>query len=268
MKFLTYLLCILSLVFFVSCDDPNDPVIVSVGKTKLKLSEVKRMVPEWDIWGDQERLLFLERWIDEEVVYQEAVENNVLADSTLAKMIEMTTRKVVVDYYLQGFLDTMVVGDAEKVDFYQKNRDLYVNGKHRVSGAILVFPDWKSASIFYKDNKTKRFDSVPTNNSLIKRVVPFESVDESPDPCVLPSIREIGDGRITAMKVCDGSAKIALVTSHLDSADLKPFEDVADDVTSRAWLEHQKVVIDRLKSQWKSLRLVFQKTNVFTQKDK
>lgn len=268
MKFLSYLLCVLSLVLLVSCEDPNDPVIVSVGKTKLKLSEVKSLAPEWDTWGDQERLLFLERWIDEEVVYQEAVDNKVLEDTNLLKLIEMTKRKVVVDHYLQSFLDTMVVGDGEKVDFYHKNHDLYVNGKFRITGAIITFPDWKSASIFYKENKSKRFDAVPIYNHLIKKVYPFESVDVSPDSCMIQSLRNVVDGRISAMKVCDGEAKIALITSHLDSADLRPFEEVADDVTTRTWVEHQKVVVDRLKNQWKSSRLVFQKTNVFTEKDK
>lgn len=268
MKILTYLLCALSLVLLVSCEDPNDPVIVSVGKTKLKLSDAKSMAPEWDTWSDHERLLFLEHWIDEEVIYQEAVDNHALEDTSLIKLIEMTTRKVVVDYYMQSYLDTMVVGDAEKIDFYHKNHDLYVNGKYRITGAIMTFPDWKSASIFYKDNKSKRFDAVPIYNHLIKKVFPFESVEENPDSCLISSVRDISIGRITAMKVCDGEAKIALVTSRLDSTDLKPFEEVAEDVATRTWIEHQKVVVDRLKSQWKTKRLVFQKANVFTEKDK
>jgi len=69
------------------------------------------------------------------------------------------------------------------------------------------------------------------------------------------------------MKACEGALKIAVVVKRLDSADVLPFEEVAEDVRTRAWLEHQKIVLDRLKKEWKSSRPIFMKTNVF-EKDK
>ena len=47
--------------------------MVSVGETKLRQAELYRLVPEWDYMTDREKLTFLEHWIDEETIYQEAM---------------------------------------------------------------------------------------------------------------------------------------------------------------------------------------------------
>jgi hypothetical protein len=246
----------------------KDPVIVTVGDSKLHQSEIYTYAPDWDSWGDNERILFLQRWIDEELIYQQAVKNGILKDTTLIRALERTKRKIVADYYMQTFLDTMLVSDGEKIDFYHKNKNLYLNGKTSVSGAILSFADWKSAVIYYKEFKNTKFESIPPNHRLIKRMREFDGVDKTPDPCMIPSIRRAVVGRISPMKVCDGAAKIAVVTSRLDSADARPLDEVIEDVSMQAWVEHQNVVLKRLKDEWKTGIPIITKMNVLSEKEK
>jgi len=267
MKSVIRILLAFSLVMLAACKT-KDPVIVTVGDSKLHQSEVYTYAPDWDSWGDRERILFLQRWIDEELVYQQAVKAGALKDSVLIRMIERTKRKIVADYFMQSYLDTMIVSDVEKIDFYHKNQDLYLNGKTTVSGAILTFADWKSAVIYYKEFKNTKFESIPPNHRLVKRMREFDGVDETPDPCMIPSIRRAVVGRITPMKVCDGAAKIAVVTSKLDSADARPLDEVIDDVSMHAWVEHQNTVVKRLKDEWKTGIPIITKMNVLSEKEK
>lgn len=267
MKSVIRILLAFSLVMLAACKT-KDPVIVTVGDSKLHQSEVYTYAPDWDSWGDRERILFLQRWIDEELVYQQAVKAGALKDSVLIRMIERTKRKIVADYFMQSYLDTMIVSDVEKIDFYHKNQDLYLNGKTTVSGAILTFADWKSAVIYYKEFKNTKFESIPPNHRLVKRMREFDGVDETPDPCIIPSIRRAVVGRITPMKVCDGAAKIAVVTNRLDSADARPLDEVIEDVSMQAWMEHQNVVLKRLKDEWKTGIPIITKINVFSEKEK
>ena len=58
-----------------------------MGESKLRESEVYRLVPEWDYMTDREKLTFLEHWIDEETIYQEAVANGMLKDEDLQAQI-------------------------------------------------------------------------------------------------------------------------------------------------------------------------------------
>ena len=126
MNFLVRILCVFSLLLLAACDfsfGKDDPVIVSVGSAKLTQSMVHKLVPQWDSLDDRGKLAFLEHWIDEEVIYQEAMDAKITNDTVLSQQIESTVRKMVVDYYLQTFADTMMVGDAEKLNYYQEHQD-------------------------------------------------------------------------------------------------------------------------------------------------
>ena len=129
-KCLLFALSLCSLVALAGCDLPfklpfgkEDPVVVSVGKVNLTQSKLLSMVPNWNSLDDRTRLAFLEHWIDEEVAYQEAMDAGIMSDSVLSGQIESTVRKLVVDYYLQTFADTMLIGDAEKLNYYQEHRE-------------------------------------------------------------------------------------------------------------------------------------------------
>lgn len=263
MKFCLRLICLLAFAVISACSNSDDPVVVSVGSTKLHLSEIRTMAPEWDSWGNQERLSFLDHWIDEEIIFQEAESKGVLDDSALALQIESMVRKMTVDYFLQTFTDSMLVTDAEKQEYYKSHPEQFLRGKTVASGAILYFSEWQNGNTYYKGHKNTVYDSIPHAHYLVKKIVPFDSVETTPDSCLIPNLQEIEVGHLSQMKVCGGALKIAVVVSRLDSADVLPFEEVAEDVQTRAWLVHQKVVLDRLKKDWKSSRPIFMKTNVF-----
>lgn len=270
MNLFSRIFCFLILLVFVACDMPfvkDDQVVVSVGEKKLYESDVRRMIPEWDSLNDRAKLAFLERWIDEETIYQEAVQNGILDDTLLQRQIEQTVRKMIVDHFLQGFADTMMVGDAERLDYYKNHPENYLRGKTLVSGALIYFKDWQAADLYYKGHKNTVYDSMPNPHYLVKKIETFDSVTVSPDSCMIPSITEATLGKLSVMKVCGGALKMAVVVSRLDSADVLPFAEVAEDVAASAWVEHQKVVMDRLKKQWKNTRPIFSKVNVFSEKE-
>ncbi len=260
-----------SLVLLAGCDVPfskDDPVVVSVGEAKLRESQIRSVAPEWDSWTDREKLTFLEHWIDEETIYQEAVMNGVLEDSALQEQIQRTVRKMTVDHFLQGFADTMMVGDAERLDYYHAHPELFVRGRTMVKGALLYFKDWQSADLYYRGHKKQVYDSLPAEHYLIKKIEVFDSASVTPDSCMIPSIAEVELGKLSVMKVCGGALKMSVVVSRLDSADVLPYAEVAEDVAARAWVVHQKEVLRRLKTEWKKARPIFSQMNVFSEKER
>ena len=264
MKTLFRIFCVLVLLTVAACDlmrEKNDPVVVSVGDSKLYLSDIKKQAPEWESWTDRERLAFLERWIDEETMFQEAQLKGVDSDPILSMQIEQTVRKMVVDRFLQGFEDTMVVSDAERIDYYNAHKEQYLRGTTRITGAQLFFKDWTSADTYYKGHKALEYDSLPAEHYLVKKIEPFDS-------CMIADIREVTIGKLLPMKVCSGALKMVVVTQKLDSADILPYDEVAETVATQAWLEHRKAVRERLKKEWKMSRPIFSQTDVFSKKDK
>ncbi len=274
MKYLTRFLSVVGLAFLsvmAGCNSPfseEDPVVVSVGETKLRQSAVYRLVPEWDYLSDREKLTFLEHWIDEETIYQEAMAKGFWKDSTLQEQIRRTERKLTVDYYLQTFADTMMLGDTEKLDYYHAHPEFFVRGRNLLTGSILYFKDWQMAEMYYKGHRKLTYETYAANSWMVKRIENFDTVAVSPDSCILPSFTDVEFGKLSQVKLCGGQLKAVVVLSRLDSADVLPYAEVAEDVAARAWVEHQKTVLSRLKKEWKKVRPIFSQMNVFGEKDK
>jgi hypothetical protein len=274
MKYLTRFLSVVSLAFLsviAGCNSPfseDDPVVVSVGESKLRQSAVYRLVPEWDYLSDREKLTFLEHWIDEETIYQEALAKGFWKDPALQEQIKRTERKLTVDYYLQTFADTMMLGDTEKLDYYHAHPEFFVRGRNLLTGSILYFKDWQMAEMYYKGHRKLTYETYPANSWMVKRIENFDTVAVSPDSCILPSFTDVEFGKLSQVKLCGGQLKAVVVLSRLDSADVLPYAEVAEDVAARAWVEHQKTVLSRLKKEWKKARPIFSQMNVFSEKDK
>jgi hypothetical protein len=74
-------------------------------------------------------------------------------------------------------------------------------------------------------------------------------------------------GKLSVMRYCGGALKMAIVTERLDSAEVRPYKDVAEDVSNMVWLEHRNTVMERLKKEWKMKRPIFSKSTVFSEKE-
>ena len=271
MFFLKKIIVLCVVLVLVGCELPfgkDDPVIVSVGDTKLRISEIQKMFPEWNSWTDREKLAFLEHWIEEETIFQEAQNAGIDKDPILSMQIDQTVRKMIVDRFMQSFEDTMVVGDAEKIDYYNAHKDLYLRGVTMISGAQIYFKDWTSADAYYKGHKTEVYDSLPKEHYLVKKIEPFDSISSTPDSCLIADFSSITVGKLSPMKFCSGALKMYVVTEKLDSMDVLPYEEVVESVSTQAWLEHRKKVRERLKREWKNSRPIFSQTNVFSEKVK
>ncbi|MCF0216276.1 MAG: hypothetical protein HUK21_07365 [Fibrobacteraceae bacterium] len=275
MNLLRVLFFTLFAALLVSCNAPfgdEDPVVVSVGDSRLTLSQIKSRIPEWDSWNDRSKLGFLQHWIDEETIYQEALESGVMEDSSLNVQLEAMTRKLIVDHFLHTFADTIMVGDGEKIDYYNKHKDMYLRGKTTYSGAVLAFSDWKNALAFYKRVKDSVFTVVPDSAQMasvagLKKVEVMDDVEGKPDSCLAPDFEAAKVGKLQPMKLCKGAIRMYVITQRLDSADTRPYEEVAEDVRMETWLEHKNVVMERLMKQWKTERPIFYKTGVFKEKE-
>lgn len=271
MNLFKYVLCVSFFLFFIACDSSfgkDESVVVSVGNSKLCKSDIKKMIPDWDSKSNQDRLKFLELWINEETIYQEAILNGVDKDSVLNVQIEQTIRKMIVDRFLQSFEDTMMVSDAEKIDFYHAHHDLFLRGETLISGAMLFFKNWQDANTYYKKYKDQIFDSIPSAHYTVKKIELFDSLKVNPDTCMIANRDSVIVGKLSPMKLCNGALKMVVVTQKLDSTDILPYEEVASNVETLAWVEHRKVMMDSLKKEWKKSRPIFSKTDVFLDKDK
>ena len=103
MRYFLMLFCALSLL---GCKS-SDPVLASVGKKDLKLSDARFINPVWDYLPDSSRLRFVEDWVSEVVLYEEAVAHGVDQDPATKRILDLSRRKIIVDRLEMKLLDTL-----------------------------------------------------------------------------------------------------------------------------------------------------------------
>jgi hypothetical protein len=101
-----YLLALFCALCLLGCKS-SDPVLASVGKKDLKLSDARFMNPVWDYLPDSSRLRFVEDWVSEVVLYEEAVAHGVDQDPATKRILDLSRRKIIVDRLEMNLLDTL-----------------------------------------------------------------------------------------------------------------------------------------------------------------
>ena len=101
-----YLLALFCALCLLGCKS-SDPVLASVGKKDLKLSDARFMNPVRDYLPDSSRLRFVEDWVSEVVLYEEAVAHGVDQDPATKRILDLSRRKIIVDRLEMKLLDTL-----------------------------------------------------------------------------------------------------------------------------------------------------------------
>lgn len=263
MKFLVLFLSILTLS---GCDLPwvdKDPVIVTVGDVKLKTSDLRAKVAGWDTLSNREQIAWVESWIEEEVLYQEALNHGIHREKRIREILYLTERKIVVESFIAKMTDTLSIDPRGARLFYDEHPELFLYNKWLWSGFVVSYTDWKWASNYHKSKGEKVFSSLPDADFRLKKREAFDSLVETPDSCLTEDLRELPLGTLSIPKLCDGLFKSIVITHRQDSASVVPFEQVKDQAEDFAQLQKKRDLLTSLKTDLKKKRPIFSNPQLF-----
>lgn len=261
MKFL--IIC-LSLLTLWGCDLTKDPVVVTVGDVKLTESDLRAKVSGWDSLSNREQIAWVEAWIDEEVLFQEALKQGLHKEKRIKKLLDLTERKIVVEAFISKVTDSLSMDSQDAQNYYDSHQESFLYDKWLWSGYILTYTDWKWGASYYKSKKENVFNATPSDDFRLKKKVPFLSVAETPDSCLAVDLREISLGSLSVPKVCDGAIKSIVVTSRQDSGAVIPFDVVKDQAHALAQIQKQRDALTSLKVALKKKRPIFSNPQLFS----
>lgn len=252
-------LMLLTATLLLGCEILEDrtDVLVQVGTSRLTLHSVREKIPSWDSLTAEQQANYLKSWVDEELLYQAALQKNIDKEKDVAEAIQQAGRKIVIERLVSDLTDTMQVREKEIRDFYLEHPEQFLNGVHRYSVAIISYPSWKLGDSYFRGKKNVTFDKLPVADYRVKKIENFEMVTESPDSCLVPDLRDLKEGVLTGFKVCNGALKSILVYDHQDSADVRPFEEVEENVIALLYLKKKKELMETFRSEQKKKIAVF-----------
>lgn len=235
----------------------HGPAVVQVGKSRLTLADLREMIPSWDSLSTDEQAKQLKAWVDEELLYQAALDSKIDDNPDVAKAVENAKRKIITTAYLSAVNDSIKVSKEEVHAYYESHQQDFLRGRYRWTGVIVSYPKWDIGYEYFKAKKNERFTDAPKMDYRIKSIEPFENVLETPDSCLAADLRKVETGVLEGFKVCGRSLKSLIVLSFEDSAAVKPFDEVADEAMILTRLEKRKARMEDLRLELKKKTPVF-----------
>jgi hypothetical protein len=253
------LLFLVLISFFLGCDflEEKGSVLVQVGESCLTLQKIQGKVPGWDSLSVEQQSEFLKTWVDEELLYQAALQQKLDKRQDVASTIERAKRKIVIDYLVNELTDSITLSEKEVEKFYEENTDKFLYGKHLYSLAILSYPSWNLGDLYFRGKKNTRFDRAPSADYRVRKIESFEMVTESPDSCLVEDLRSLQLGVLTNFKVCGNALKSVVLYAKEDSAATRPFENVKEEAAVLLRLEKRKQLMEKFRAEQKKKIAVF-----------
>jgi len=143
----TRFLVVLLIVSFFACSkqkEEADQVIVSVGDQKLTWKMLSRDIPD-NLKGKMSReeiSVYIQQWIDQELLYQAAVRMGMDLDADYFQELEKMKKELLVRKFLENYLltkDAQVL-EEEALAFYDKNKDTFMVPKTEIHALHILVP--------------------------------------------------------------------------------------------------------------------------------
>lgn len=125
------------------CGGKKETVIARVNGAKLTLEDLYAEVPKYylDSITQEQKLQFVERWINGEVLYQEALRRGLQRDAQLKEKLRAAEKNILIAELIQRELQRRVqVTEEEARQYYQSHLDEFTRAADEVRASQILVP--------------------------------------------------------------------------------------------------------------------------------
>jgi len=128
-KQINYILQVLLLVSILSCDTKEkqkEIIVAEVGSSKLTEKQLNRIF-KIDSRSSESQEEIIRNWTETELLYQAAMENNLLDENNFYKIIEQSEKKLAASYVILDYLkrNKMEIRKEDLVKYFLANKENY-----------------------------------------------------------------------------------------------------------------------------------------------
>jgi peptidyl-prolyl cis-trans isomerase C len=122
---LTSIFCLLIIIFISGCKN-SEPAIASVGASKLTKKELSIQIPQGAQLTKENVSTLIEKWINTELLYQEAKKQKLDKDETLQVQLKQLEKEMFVNKLLEKEMANITVSRQEIFDYFTKHKDEFL----------------------------------------------------------------------------------------------------------------------------------------------
>jgi parvulin-like peptidyl-prolyl isomerase len=234
-------------------------VLAQVGNSTLTLEELRESFPaEFEQLIRREQYLdFIKRWMDDEVVYQQALKANLEKDSLVGRKLEKLRRKLLIEEFLARENATEMFEPDEMAmnQYYEMHKEEFRRKVPEVKFAQMRVQTNKQAMDLRAKAARTDFLAVAAANSMdpvpeAYSSIPFKKQTEFP-PCLSQDIAATGIGAVTYPIACPDGFYLVKVIERQDAGSLVPFGEAKEEISGILIMERKDKLMDGKISKFK-----------------
>ena len=221
-------------------------VLAQVDQSRLTLEELRETFPlEYEkVLSREQYLDFIQRWIDDEAVFQEALKRKLDQDPAIRKKLDRLRRKVLIEELL-----AREVGDEEfepdegsMTRYYEMHKDEFRRKEPEFSYAAIRLGSLKEALAVRAQTKNEDFLVLAARHSSEPAeeipVFPFRKPSEIP-ACIFEALSEAKPGWISTPISCQDGVYIVKLLETLEAGSLFPFAEARPIISGQLAMGHK-----------------------------
>lgn len=248
--------------FLAGCDKGGEKgtVLAQVGNATLTLEELRESFPaEYEQLIRREQYLdFIKRWIDDEVLYQQAVKGRLDDDPQVKRKLDKLMRKLLIEEFLarenpaEAFEpDEMAMNqyyEMHKEDFRRKVPEIKYTHIRVATAKQAADLRWKvqTDNNFLAQAATHSLDPVPEAITSI----PFKKETELP-PCLAQETAEARIGANTAAITCPDGVYLVRIFDRQEAGSLIPFPEAKEEISATLLMQRKDKLLEGRIAQYK-----------------
>jgi len=229
----------------------GDKVVAEVGKTRLTLSEFNAQIPKDYTLSPEQRVDLLNKWVNSELLYQEARRQGLEKNDTVKTRLRQLTKEYVVNEFIQRTAQKVSVSREEMYDYFNKYKNDFLN---QVKIVQILLPDQATAQRTLEEIKAGAdFKKLAAERSLDRLTAQGQESNYfgrgAGDPTLEETVFSLKIGDTSPIiQAPDGFHIVKLVDKKQVKQDIA-FEDVAEYIYTVLYYKQSRGVVEGLLDQ-------------------
>jgi peptidyl-prolyl cis-trans isomerase C len=254
-----------ALTLFMACaHKPQSPIVARVGHSMLTLDNLFKSIPaEYSDFVTREQMInYVKQWIDNEILYQEALRLKLDKEDEIKERLRKMKQDLLCAEILSrnaGSPQNIQIADDMIQNYYNENKKKFIRMKDAVRYIQIVIDDGSAAwSVRGKVNSdnflncASQYSKIPCPDP---RTVPYVGFEEIP-PTISKELATLRVGGITNPIKTDLGFHIIRLLDKQAKGNIRPIEEVRDDIVNILSTKMQNATIERMLSGLRSKMVV------------
>lgn len=257
---------LVALIVMTGCEEESEEEIEFVARVGDKYLTEKEISEEISFKQTRRyRAEYIQNWIDQQVLFQQAVESGILESDSFKDILEESKRKLAGVMYTESFYDDLEIEltDDSLRRYYGKSKSNFITNETLYLVNHAVFRDYDKAVDFRKEViKTGWESAAPSISDEFVQLRILRSGSEFNSPMVMRALKSL-DINETSLVITSKPERFEIVqlVKEIEKGSIPGFDLIKDRIESQMLFVKKKIELDS------HLQMLYKKYNVEYKKD-